>query len=257
MNQESENEKMGVVGKYILAFEHTLIGSSLVKHFQERCTNHLADFLSRFNFILYKNLYIEVNDQIGRESIIYEEQRGGVCASPPQYYYQKQDLKFFDERYIYAALLTNVTIFGSSDLVLLANRKVLYELFYLDENKNFEYTDAVIASCLDGKLKIRYKAANKTIENGIMFSGKFSFNYYHFIFETLAKFELLDKTDISKNVPLIIDEIINSVPQLKELLDYFNEGNREIIYLKRTHNYNFRKLYYLSQANSGMKCNFE
>ena len=82
-----------------------------------------------------------------------------------------------------------------------------------------------------------------------MLSGNFSWNYYHFIFEFLSKFYLLDMSNISNNIPLIVDECINNAPQFKDLLDYFNKDKREVLYIKPGYIYNIEILYYLSFLN--------
>ena len=55
-----------------------------------------------------------------------------------------------------------------------------------------------------------------------MLSGNYSGNYYHFIYEFLTKFFIIDKLDLPKNIPIIVDEIVEHIPQYQELLKYFN-----------------------------------
>ncbi|MBI5971506.1 MAG: glycosyltransferase family 61 protein [Deltaproteobacteria bacterium] len=172
-----------------------------------------------------------------------------LCAAKPQYYRQDNGLVFFDGHDVYAAQLDNAVVFGSSNVVVAGREKAIYELPAHDKKNKFRYSDTVALCFSGGKMIIRHKDSGKGIEEGIMLSANYSYNYYHFVCEILPKFNLLNEMHVPKSAPLLVDDVVADVPQFKELLDFFNAEGREIIYLKKGYGYKIKRLYYLSFIN--------
>lgn len=55
--------------------------------------------------------------------------------------------------------------------------------------------------------------------------------------------------NLPKDIPLIVDDIVKDIPQYRELLNYFNRANREIIFIKEGYCYDVGMLYYPSLLN--------
>ena len=62
-----------------------------------------------------------------------------------------------------------------------------------------------------------------------MLSGKFSCNYYHELYEILIKLLVFNRINISKDAPLIIDEIVMKIDSFKKIFEILNETQRDII----------------------------
>lgn len=149
-------------------------------------------------------------------------------------------------------LLDDVDIIGESNLVLLNRNKVIYELKSHPESHRFNFTDAGIRSYNDMYCLIDSTSTagcHDTVEEGIKLTANFSWNFYHVLFEIIAKFHRIKELAINKNVPLVVDKACFEVGQLAQLIDYFNEDKRPIIVLEKRKRLHVKKLYFLSEIN--------
>jgi len=172
-----------------------------------------------------------------------------LYSAKPRYYYEQCSSSINNNRTVSAALLKNVIVYGSSNVVSVDKDRIIYELYYYDRRKKFNYSDTAIVSCHDDCFVIQYKKCNRDIENGVLFSGNYSWNYYHFVYEILAKFYLMGQLHIPDDVPLLIDEVVSTTPQFEELLNFFNSSKRKIVYLKSGCSYSVNELYFLPLIN--------
>jgi capsular polysaccharide biosynthesis protein len=172
-----------------------------------------------------------------------------LCASKPQYYYQNLPLTEFEIQNYVVLKLDSAKIIGSSNVVVTSSGKAIYDQFSHEDCNKYDYTDTGIYKYVDKRFLLKYIDSKKVIQCGIMLSGNYSGNYYHFIYEFLTKFLLLDKLNLPKNIPIIVDEIVGHVPQYQELLQYFNNDNREIIFITDGNSYEVEILYYLPLLN--------
>src|SRR5690606_34523680 len=91
--------------------------------------------------------------------------------------------------------------------------------------------------------------AEFSINEGILLTANYSINYYHFLLEIIAKFEIISKMNIDKSIPVIVDKTCLEIPQYRELLSYFNIDNRAIISIDREVIYKVSFLYHISRPN--------
>lgn len=171
------------------------------------------------------------------------------CFAKPQYFYENYPLEFSSARMKMPLRLESARVIGASNFVVTKERKIIYELHYLNGEGKFCYSDPAFFLYTGKKFVIRAKAAQEKIRSGIWLSGNFSGNYYHLLLEFMPKFLFLEKLSIPSDVPLLVDTAIRKIPQLQELLEYFNREKREIIYLDRGCLYDVETLYYLPIIN--------
>lgn len=181
-------------------------------------------------------------------TIIYSALEKAYTAKP-QFYYQQFSLTEVKQLQTYVLKLSNAKIFGASNVVLVRPGKAIYEPFFNDENQKADYTDTVISQYAGQTFVLKHSAHAKKIQSGIMLSGNYSENYYHFLIELLTKFFLISKLDLPPDIPLIADEVVKETPQYRELLSYFNTTNRDIVYIRRKFSYYVKTLYYPSLLN--------
>lgn len=91
--------------------------------------------------------------------------------------------------------------------------------------------------------------AEFSINEGILLTANYSINYYHFLLEIIAKFEMISKMNIDKSIPIIVDKACLEIPQYRELLSYFNRDNRAIISIDKEVIYKVSFLYQISRPN--------
>ena len=173
---------------------------------------------------------------------------------------------FFDEQFIqpelckmpdmYWAKLKNAKIVGGSDVVFASNGKMLYDLLVRCDDYDANITDYGLFLLLGkphhiGKRYIySYQRKEKgRLKDGINLASNMSNNYFHFMFQVAAKMVYISKMAINKDVPLLVDERVLRVPQMKQIVDCLNESNREIIPVKANILYEVGTLYCIGNPN--------
>lgn len=149
----------------------------------------------------------------------------------------------------YVAILKNVEIIGGSNLVILDQEFVLYDLKHQNLSENIDYSDEGIVHHKNNECVILANYATTSFKTGIFFGGNYSSNYYHLLYEFLVKFKTLNGLDIEKKVPLFVDEINFRIPQYKELLNYLNVDKREIIPIEKKDIYLVEELVHIPSPN--------
>lgn len=164
---------------------------------------------------------------------------------------QREDVKgLLNERYI--AILPNVDIIGASNVVI-GKDSFIYDLL-ANKKETYNITDRGLFRVLNSPVRIGkdyvlcYYNKGNAIEKGLCFVGNFSGNYYHFIYEILIKWYIIEQLEISRDIPVLIDASARNIPQFKELLSLFS-GEREIIYLEKNELRHVSLLYYPSPVN--------
>lgn len=139
---------------------------------------------------------------------------------------------------------------GGSDVIIEKENTLIYELLDFDLENRYDYrSNAITLSKYHNECIFSVKPTTLNLEKGIKLVQHFSFNYYHFFVEVVSRFYVLDKNKISVDVPLLLDEVCQKVPQFMELIKLFNKDNRKIIFIKRKEICLVRELYYVSEVN--------
>lgn len=183
----------------------------------------------------------------GRETVVRSTRYFGEDAIP-------------DERFAlpdaYWACLNDGKVIGGSSVVVTSDRKMLYDMLASCDVYNANMTDNGLFM-LFGKphhIGNRYfysyrRKKGKPIDKGICLAANMSNNYYHFMFQVAAKFYYIDLARIDKSIPLLIDEQVLRIPQMKEVVEKLNKGDRKIITLQSNVLYDVGELYCISDPN--------
>lgn len=164
-------------------------------------------------------------------TITISERCGGYAK--PQYYYEVNDLEFCSLVSYQPIILKNASIIGGSNIVVTGDGRAIYELEEFNSHKRYANTDSSFLSLDGDELLITYNKSSKKLASGINFCTNFSFNYYHFLLETVAKFYYLQHFAFDKTLPLIFDDAVSKFPQYREIVNIFNLDQRKLIFLKR------------------------
>lgn len=149
----------------------------------------------------------------------------------------------------YVAMLKNVSVIGGSNLILTGHETALYELKDLNKSKKFWYTDGGIECYQNNECLVRINDSNITFDTAINLTGNFSWNYYHLIYDVLAKFEQIDSLGLDPDIPLLIDSVCFDVPQYFELCTLLNTRGRKLVKLDKGQRYKVNRLYHFSLPN--------
>lgn len=147
--------------------------------------------------------------------------------------------------------LSDVTIFGNSDIVVDLQKKIVINNECYNHDKDLFYVDGMLYRdknnlCI---LRTNFKQSPEKIDDGIMINGKFSNNYYHQIYENLIRLLLFEEVNIPLAVPILIDEKVKQISSFQSILVCLNTSKRNVIYLKSDKQYDIKNLYYLEHIN--------
>lgn len=191
----------------------------------------------------YKQLFPEKISYIYQESI--------------QLYYSS--IKFYNSKlhpllketpgFKYAAVIEDTEVIGGSSVIILDEQYVLYDLKYALNNTNTDFTDEAIQYYNNDKIVMDANNIDGYFKNAITLINNYSSNYYHFVLEVIAKFEVLSKLSIPTEVPLLIDNICLHVPQFRQAIELFNKDHREIKWVKKGLRYKVEFLYHIKCPN--------
>jgi hypothetical protein len=143
-------------------------------------------------------------------------------------------------------LLSDVKVFGASNLVLLDENRALYDLKNI-QNNNIIISDEIFFGSKNSIYLYHFLDSDLNIDEAVSVLINYSHNYYHFLYEALSKFQFFNHVD--SNIPLLVDEIVDRTPQFRELLVVFNQDKRKIIFIKRRQKVSVKKLHHVGLIN--------
>lgn len=148
---------------------------------------------------------------------------------------------------IYYGEIADAHIIGGSSFIL-TKEKALLDDHILSENYVVQYLDKGFYASNKNNYchRLSENSAPTVIEKGIFLAGRGSYNYYHWLFEYVAKLRILDLINLDKTIPIIIDKQSTIHPQFLEILSYLNTENREIITIEPFKKYLVKSLTALS-----------
>jgi len=156
----------------------------------------------------------------------------------------------------YWASLHHGKVIGGSSVVITSDCKMLYDLLVNCDLYDANITDNGLFMLFGKPHNIgkRYfynyiELPDNYIEKGICLASNMSNNYYHFMFQVAAKFYYIDLVGFDRSIPLLVDEQVLSIPQMKEVIVKLNKGVRKIIPLRSRVLYEVGDLYCISDPN--------
>lgn len=187
----------------------------------------------------------------GKLKLIYKIQCDLNYCTPKfdNFNYADSDMKEITGVANYAVIFMDVGVIGGSNLILPNDKNVLYDVKYFDQREKYRYSDEAIKYYNNESCVIYKSSVINEFEEAIFMSGNYSWNYYHLVYEILAKFEQIDSLKLDIRIPLLIDKVCVEIPQFRELFTIFNVAGRALILLEKGKRYRVKKLYYFSCPN--------
>lgn len=146
--------------------------------------------------------------------------------------------------------LSNVYVFGNCDSILDRENKIIINDFLYDIDSKFSPSSQIVYGAYKNKALVRnFPVGHNTIKAGISIVADFSNNYYHLTHEVLVKLYRLQRMDIPQNIPILVDECIQRIPQFKQAFDSVFDGSRTIIWIPQNQFVSVEHLYYLSPTH--------
>ena len=188
-------------------------------------------------------------------SIIEQGRRAEIC--PVHFYKEESSPTYcYDLPDTYSAKVKCGIVLGGSSVIISREGVILYDLLSDCEKYNANVTDNGLFLLFGHPHKVfgRYiynyqKNSIVPLEKGISLAANMSGNYYHFMFQVASKFYLLSKLNFSDDIPLLVDQRVLEIPQMKEILSILNKEKRLIIPLEDGIRYKVNNLFCVSEPH--------
>lgn len=148
---------------------------------------------------------------------------------------------------------SDVSVRHGSDFIIDNRRRlVINDYCATIDNSNKTYTDETTYLYIRRIVVTKKWKECKNLESGIMIGGKFSFNYYHNVYENLIRLLVVEDINdrIPKDVPLLVDKKIIEVPTYKRIYDLMSSSlGRKTVVINHNEMLNVQSLYIVSHIN--------
>ena len=199
-----------------------------------------------FNYAISELSFIRLNETAEDFETIHE-MADTIYSVKPVYDLAQEPVSRQEHCKLYIYKLRSAAIYGDSNIIA-KGKKVIYEIQNFKANKNIIIRDINMPYYSGRKALIRQIPTFEVVPEGIKINGKYSWNYYHYLFEQISKLYYVNTSSIPKDVPLLVDGSICTVPQYQELLKYVLNGRR-VKYLKKNKKYCINKLYIIPSGS--------
>ena len=186
----------------------------------------------------------------GTRTVVKQNRDGlSICSSDP---FDDSPVLQMKLNNLCITSLKNVLITGGSDSIVDISKSCIINDFCINKSDNIYCSDSLL--CREkGNWGLLRKVVNRVPEeigSGIMICGKYPNNYFHCLFENLNRCLLIDDDIIPKDVPLLVDKVILSIPSLKKALTFLVRGTaREIRPIEQGKLYECKTMYYIDHLN--------
>ena len=145
--------------------------------------------------------------------------------------------------------LKNVMVTGNSSFFVAKNKsKLFYEKLHTDDRPIYIYEDENVELHSDSLARIRNYDIKEYSDDAIFFGGIFTFNYYHFLIDILAKTQFLESIPNSKSLKIVLDSSIKENENLKTVAQFFLK-DYEVEYLEKGYFHAFKNLWFITTPN--------
>lgn len=148
----------------------------------------------------------------------------------------------------------DVIVHRGSDLIINLKERMAINDYCatVGDDKNKVYDDSITKAFAGNILIVRLSNKKLDTDSAISLNGKYSFNYYHAIYETLIKLvviaEHVDK--FPESIPFLIDEDTEIIPSLKRIFEILSEGlKHNVLSIPKGYSYLVKDLYWVSSVN--------
>lgn len=154
----------------------------------------------------------------------------------------------FDSPPIYLAVLKEVKVYGETSIISKGDIG-FSDMYERDRGKNrydIEGNGIILCSRKGKWIQVAYKQTDIVIEKAIYCIGGGSGNYWHFTFEILSRLAFADQYEEYRSFPVLVDETVLKIEQMKDLFDRVNVYQHSIIPVEKCSRVHVKNLVYIS-----------
>jgi len=206
--------------------------------------------LNKFTLVGNRYIFVEIVSLNSiKDAVLLTESESVMLSVKPRFVMNESVCRSFVNIKNKLVILKDISVVGGSNVIRVGDGKVICEQNYYNSKHNFYIRDPDVYADARDSLILTCPIETTTIESGILLSGNGSYNYYHFMFEFVAKTMILENIELDQRIPFLIDKSPLSVPQFRSLIEKFNFSNRDIICIENDRIYKIKQCYYINPVN--------
>lgn len=148
---------------------------------------------------------------------------------------------------IYITEFKDIEVYGA-DNILSIGEVLLCDVYERDKEKRYDIETGCIMACSqNGKwVKAAWKKTEVIVDEAVYCMGLCSGNYYHLTVEILSRLAFVDRYEEYRRLPVLIDSVVFTVPNFRELFDRVNIFHHPIVPVEMYSRVHVKKLVYVS-----------
>ena len=129
---------------------------------------------------------------------------------------------------IYIAEFHNVFVVGGVGAIF-TQTECIYDALARDKEERYDVRFSALKYRMGNYVEVMHSRKSKEIKEAIFLVGFASYNYYHITVEILSRLKYVDSLEKYRYLPILIDEVVMEMPQIKQLLSRINTFNHPVI----------------------------
>ena len=182
------------------------------------------------------------------QPVMTVREKGMAYVSRPECFEGEKEVVFeYQHPEIYLAELSDADVYGYSELITSGGTALSDAYMYDCKQRRYNIGGGSLAKHQTGKyILATYNESGIVIEKAISLLGWRPDNYYHFTLEIISRLPFADEIEEYRNWPVLIDECVMRIPQLRDLTAGMNKLGHPIIEVKPRQAVRVKRLLYIS-----------
>lgn len=179
---------------------------------------------------------------------IVEQRKVRQVCKPAYFGICEEEIAEKESPDIYIAELEDIVVTGANTF-LIGDNCCLYDLATYDQEQRYDLRFESLIKIDSKKACIAEKKKAMPIEEiseAICLVGLASYNYYHITVEILSRLAYVNEVAEYQNLPILIDSVVENVPQFTRLLELLNTKKHPVVYLGNRKRIKVKRLIYPS-----------
>lgn len=150
------------------------------------------------------------------------------------------------------SIFNDVCVSCEADLIVNKRERLVVNDYCANKTEDLGYDDSLTYYQVGVIAILKKIRPSRKLTAGIRIDGRYSFNYYHNVYENLIRLLAIEKVDdfIPQNIPFILDSKVLEVPSFKKIFEILSANiQREFVTIDKDESVEVETLYSISAVN--------
>jgi capsular polysaccharide biosynthesis protein len=186
-------------------------------------------------------------NEIAKKSWKIEEKIKRKVCIPEYYGVSKERIEECESPAVMIHMLDDATIIGQTNVVIAGEKGNLVSEVYVTSDSRADLSFGYLVGIYHNQAYYADPLDCEEIDKGIDLTHPGSYNYYHFAIEVLSRIIVADNVDELRDYPILVDEVVKTIPNFMTLLDLVKREHK-VIWISKNKKYHVKKLVYPSSV---------